>query len=100
MEKVDNITCVSEEEVLEKIGIIMRQTNYDSEESKKKLLLANMNHITVIKEYFGITETKKPPIKSIQQQIYKEIRYHLDDSIRDFNDKQEQKLKADIENNN
>jgi hypothetical protein len=95
----DGITFVCEEDMSEKIGIVARQTNYSPEIAREKLLLANMDHIKVIKEYCGITEKKAPPVKSLQQQIYKEIRYRLDDSIRDFNGKQDQKLASEIESN-
>ena len=95
----DGMTLVCEEEMTEKIGIVIRQTNYTPETAREKLLLANMDHIKVIKEYCGITEKKVLPVKSLQQQIYKEIRHRLDDSVRDFNQKQDHKLAAEIENN-
>jgi hypothetical protein len=95
----DGMTFVCEEEMSEKVGIIIRQTNYTTEIAREKLLMANMDYIKVIKEYCGITEKKAPPVKSLQQQIYKEIRYRLDDSIRDFNNKQDKKLASEIENN-
>jgi len=96
----DGMTFVCEEEMTEKIGIVIRQTNYAPEMAREKLLLANMNHIKVIKDYCGIAEKKALPVKSLQQQIYKEIRYRLDDSMREFNNKQDKKLASDIENNN
>ena len=89
-----------EEEMSNKINIIIRQTNYTPELAKNKLLLLNLDHIKVIKEYHGIAEKKAPSIKSVQQQIYKEIRYHMNDSVKDFNLKQDQKLVSDLENNN
>jgi len=94
------LTFVCEEEITEKIGIVIRQTNYTPEIAREKLLIANMDHIKVIKEYCGITEKKAPQVKSLQQQIYKEIRHRLDDSIREFNKKQDNKLATEIENNN
>ena len=96
----DGMTFVCEEEMTEKIGIVSRQTSYSHDIAREKLLMANMDHIKVIKEYCGITEKKAPPVKSLQQQIYKEIRHRLDDSVRDFNKKQDHKLAAEIENNN
>ena len=99
IEKMD-MTVTSEEEIVEKVGIITRQTDYTEESAREKLFAANMDHIKVIKEYFGIAEKKAPEIKSVQQQIYKEIRYKLDDSMRDFNSKQEKRLEAEIAANN
>jgi DNA-binding LacI/PurR family transcriptional regulator len=97
---MSNLDKTSSEEIMEKINIIIRQTNYTPEIAKNKLLSLNMDHIKVIKEYHGIAEKKAPAIKSVQQQIYKEIRYHMNDSVKDFNHKQDQKLESDIENNN
>jgi len=94
------MTLVCEEDMTEKIGIVTRQTNYTEDIARDKLLIANMDHIKVIKDFFGITEKKALPVKSLQQQIYKQIRHKLDDSIRDFNNKQDKKLASEIENNN
>uniref|UniRef100_A0A6C0HCC8 Uncharacterized protein n=1 Tax=viral metagenome TaxID=1070528 RepID=A0A6C0HCC8_9ZZZZ len=94
------MTLVCEEDMTEKIGIVTRQTNYTEDIAREKLLIANMDHIKVIKDFFGIAEKKALPVKSLQQQIYKEIRHKLDDSIRDFNNKQDKKLASEIENNN
>jgi hypothetical protein len=95
----DKMTFVCEDDVLEKVGIIMRQTDYTQEIAREKLLSVNMDHMRVIKEFYGIVEKKPTQVKSLQQQIYKEIRHKLDDSIRDFNIKQEKKLELEIEKN-
>jgi len=100
LDKGDKITMVCEEDINSKIDIILRQTDYSKEISREKLLKFDMDYIKVIKDYNGITEKKAPPVKSIQQQIYKEIRYRLDDSIKDFNTSQEKKLISEIDNNN
>lgn len=84
---------------ISKIEMVVRQTNYDKETAEKKLIEFNNDPIQVIKDYLGITE-KKVPIKSINQEIYKQLRYKLDNSIKEFNDKQYEKLEKDIENNN
>jgi hypothetical protein len=69
-----------------KIDIITRQTNYTREEASDKLKVFEFNELEVIKEYFGIKE-KKPDnrVASLNQEIYKQIRYRLDGSMRDFN---------------
>ena len=84
---------------ISKIEMVVRQTNYDKETAEKKLIEFNNDPIQVIKDYLGITE-KKVPIKSINHEIYKQLRYKLDNSIKEFNDKQYEKLEKDIENNN
>jgi hypothetical protein len=37
----------------------------------------------------GITEKKIPPIKSVNQEIYKQLRYKLDSSMREYNIRKE-----------
>jgi hypothetical protein len=44
-------------------------------------------------------ESKSAPKKSLNQEIYRQLRVRLDDSIRDFNKKQDFKLKTEIEKN-
>lgn len=83
---------------ISKIEMVVRQTNYDKETAEKKLSEFNNDPIQVIKDYLGITE-KKAPIKSINQEIYKQLRYKLDTSIKEFNNKQYEQLEKDIENN-
>jgi hypothetical protein len=83
----------------EDIDFIMRQTNYTREISYQKLLEHDNNKILVIKEYMGIPFSKKEVIKkSIQQEIYSQIRKKMD--ITDFYKKQHEKLEKDIQENN
>jgi hypothetical protein len=46
----------------------------------------------------GIAEKKAPEIRSVNQEIYKQIRHKLNDSMREYNSKQEDKLKTELEN--
>jgi hypothetical protein len=73
------------QDFLDKIQIILRQTNYSEEEAREKLTIFNLDHILVIKSFLGITEKKAPEIKSINQEMYKQMRYKLDGSMRDYN---------------
>ena len=70
---------------LEKINIIQRQTTYSSEECEIRLLKHNACYISVIKEYMGIIP-KPVVIKSVSQEIYKQIRHKLDNSMKVYND--------------
>ena len=46
--------------------------------------------MAVIRAYFGITEKKTPPaIESLNQEIYKQMRYKLDGVMRDYNVRKE-----------
>lgn len=83
----------------EDIDFIMRQTNYTREISLQKLLEYDHNKILVIKEYMGIPFSQKEVLKkSIQQEIYSQIRKKLD--ITDFYNKQNEKLEKEIQENN
>jgi hypothetical protein len=79
----------------EKIDIILRQTNYTEEEATVKLDFFNDDHIKVIKDFLGITE-KKTIMKSLNQEIYKNIRLKLDESMIHYNKKLEEKLTKEI----
>lgn len=91
---------MDQEETLEKVNIILRQTNYERPIALEKLQNANGDHILVIKQYMGIAEKKAPEIKSVNQEIYRQLRYKMDSSIRDYNKKQQEKLAGEIEKNN
>ena len=78
----------------EYVDIIMRQTNYTREECIEKLKTNNMNDI--IKEYLGITKSFSTRKKSLQQEIYYQMRNQMDSSIKQFNIKQNEKLEKEI----
>ena len=81
-----------------KVEIILRQTNYSKEVAREKLINANYDHLFVIKDYFGIPQNKKSEIKSINQEIYKQIRHKLDESLREYNNKNPININQLIEN--
>ena len=85
----DNISFIETEDITNKVQIILRQTDLSEEVAREKLKEANFDHISVIKSFLGITEKKAPPIKSKNQEIYKQLRYKLDSSMREFNTKKE-----------
>jgi len=81
---------------LEKVALVMRQTGYTEEVAKQKLLDYNNDITKVIKDYLGITEKKAPPMKSLNQEIYYQLRSKLNDSIKTYNLQQEEKLKEEL----
>ena len=78
------ISIIETEMIEEKIQKILRQTNYSEELAKTKLLEYNFNEIDVIKTYLGVNEKKQQPMKSLNQEIFKQIRYKLDSNMRDY----------------
>jgi hypothetical protein len=93
----DNINCIDVYVDLdEKIQIILRQTDYNEEIAKEKLVENNCDHLLVIKKYFGIAEKKEPVVdkKNLNQEIYKQIRFKLDKTMRDYNQRKELEHKS------
>jgi hypothetical protein len=84
----------------EKISVITRQTNYTEEEARVKLSEYNGDHILVIKKYMGIGEKKEKLPTSVNQEIYRQLRHKMDDSVRTYNKKQQEKLADEIAKNN
>ena len=85
----DSFSFIETEDITNKVQIILRQTDLSEEVVREKLKEANFDHILVIKNFLGITEKKALPIKSKNQEIYKQLRYKLDSSMREFNIKKE-----------
>ena len=66
-----------------KIGIIRGQTDYTEEQCVSLLEEHNGDYMSIIKIFMGIPIVKKPaPIKSVNQEIYKQLRKKLD--IQEF----------------
>ena len=83
----DGISFFSNDDVNEHVKKIMSLTNYTEEQAIEKLKLFNCDYMRVLKDYMGIPEKKAQPIKSINQEIYKQIRTTLDSSMREYREK-------------
>ena len=83
----DQISLVETNQIEEKIQKVMRQTDYTEEMAREKLKLFNYDEILVIKTYLGITDKKEQPIKSVNQEIYKQLRYRLDSNMRNYQER-------------
>ena len=59
-----------------------------------------LNPILVIKDFLGIPEKKPERVVSVQQAIYKQLRSKMNSPIKDYNEKQDKKLEAEIMSNN
>ena len=86
---------ITEEQQEKIIRIICNQTDYDINTAKEKLLLFNNDYISVIKEFLNIPIEKKESIKSLNQEIYKQLRYKLNESIETINKINYSKLTED-----
>jgi hypothetical protein len=96
---MDKITIICEDEMHDKIQTILRQTDYSECEAREKLIENCGDHIKVIKTFMGIPDKNNTSKKSLNQEIYRQLRSKLDNSIKDFNKKQEEKLTREISAN-
>ena len=80
----DNISLVETCEIEDKVQKILRQTDYTDEQAREKLKEFNFDELAAIKAYLGISEKRKPEVTSINQEIFKQIRYRLDSNMRDY----------------
>lgn len=81
----DKITFVENVEIEDKVQIVLRQTNYTEVVTREKLKEFDYDHLKVIRNYLGLAEKKALPVKSVNQEIYKQLRSRLDDNMRDYN---------------
>ena len=85
----DNISFIETTKIDDNVQIVMRQTDYTEEIAKEKLKEFNYDHLAVIRAYFGIAEKKIQPVKSVNQEIYKQLRYRLDGNMRNYQERVE-----------
>lgn len=85
----DSISLVETDLIDEKVQLIMRQTDYTQEIAVIKLRENNFDEMATIKRYLGIQEKKQEPIKSVNQEIYKQLRYRLDSNMRNYHERVE-----------
>jgi hypothetical protein len=79
-----DISLVETDQIDEKIQKVMRQTDYSEDVAREKLKEHNFDEIATIKAYLGITEKKAPQVKSVNQEIYRQLRSKLNANMRDY----------------
>lgn len=80
----NKLDLTSEQE--EQIQIVVRQTDYDYEMSKSKLIEFNFDYENVIKDFMGIKK-KEVTCNTSNQQRYKMIRTAMDNQIKNYESK-------------
>ena len=86
---MESISIIETDKISEKVKIILGQTDYSEETALVKLKEFNFDEIKVIKAYLGISEKKVENIKSVNQEIFKQIRYRMDSNMREYKDRVE-----------
>jgi len=85
---LEEITLVESDQIDAKVQIILRQTNYTSEQAKEKLQQFNFNEEEVIRDYFGVSNKITPQkITSVNQTIYKQLRGYLDGAMKNYRER-------------
>ena len=75
----------------ELINCILRQTSLNENDAEKLLQENNDDVFKAIKQHYGIIEKKESTQEkvSVNQQIYKEIRFLMDDASKKYRNKKE-----------
>ena len=84
----DNISFVSNDLINDLVKKVLTQTDYTEDKAAAKLQEFNYDLMRVLKDYMGIPEKKADTkIKSVNQEIYRQIRYSLDSSMKEYREK-------------
>jgi predicted transposase YdaD len=84
----DQISFVCNDDLSEYVSKVMSQTNYDDATARIKLSEFGFSVERVLRNYMGISDVKVvPKVKSVNQEIYKQIRHNLDSSMRAYREK-------------
>ena len=70
----------------EKVEMIKRMTDYSDDIVYEKLVEYNGDYEKIIKEFMGVSKTPvaETPKKTLNQEIFKQIRNHMDEASQSF----------------
>tara|TARA_Y100000816_G_scaffold267559_1_gene229060 strand:- start:7354 stop:7629 length:276 start_codon:yes stop_codon:yes gene_type:complete len=77
MSRSDQIVMIDNDVIDERIEIVKRQTSYSHDEAKAALQKNNYDVMSCIREYLEVPNKKQESKKSLNQQIYTELRGKL-----------------------
>ena len=78
MSNTNDLVCIDNDDIQERIEILKRQTSYSDEEASNALKKHNYDTMSCIREYLEVPTKKEEPKKmSVNQQIYRELRNQL-----------------------
>lgn len=93
------ISFYNNDDLEKHLKTVMSQTNYTEEIAREKLKLFNCDYMRVIRDYMGIPEKKEEKkVKSVNQEIFRQIRTKLDGSMKEYRDKHPIDMEQVIEN--
>lgn len=94
----DKISFFNNEDIANNIPKVMSQTNYNEEQAKEKLIMFDNDYLKVIRDYIGIPEKKEQKVKSVNQEIFRQIRKSLDSSMKTYRDNNPINMEQLLEN--
>ena len=79
MSNTNDLVCIDNDDIQERLEILKRQTSYSHDEALEALKKHNYDTMSCIREYLEIPAKKKedPKKMSVNQQIYRELRNQL-----------------------
>ena len=77
MSRSDQIVMIDNDVIDERIEIVKRQTSYSHDEAKAALQKNNYDVMSCIREYLEVPNKKQESKKSLNQQLYTELRGKL-----------------------
>uniref|UniRef100_A0A6C0IVQ7 Uncharacterized protein n=1 Tax=viral metagenome TaxID=1070528 RepID=A0A6C0IVQ7_9ZZZZ len=85
----EKISFFSKDDVENHVSLVVSQTNYTHDEAIEKLKLFNCDPMKVIRDYMGIPDPsqKQIKVKSVNQEIFKQIRTTLEVSEKAHREK-------------
>jgi hypothetical protein len=96
----DKISFFNNDDLNKHLNIVLSQTNYTEEEAREKLQLFNCDYMKVIREYMGIPDKKVKKVKSVNQEIFRQIRTTLDSSMKEYRERNPIDINQIIDNFN
>jgi hypothetical protein len=82
--KKNNKQTEFNELIKKEVDIIIRQTEYNSEEALQKLIEHDMNKESIIKEFMGIEINPQKVSRTVNQKVFDEFRNFLDESSENY----------------
>lgn len=94
------MSSLSNLEIEKFVNIVYGQTNYSKEESLAKLYETNFDYMKIIRNYIVSSKQKEHDhsVKSVNQEIYRQLRYKLDDSSLQYHKRNPIQLEHVISN--
>ena len=83
---ISNSIIKNNQEILNEkmIEMVMRQTDYNYDETRDKLEAHKWDYEVVIRKFMGIEEKVEKTRKTVNQEIFKQIRNHMDSASSNF----------------